>query len=310
MEDDFILNQLNFLIMNRLSKLMCIIILALVSKTGFCQILEPEIKFTLQCEDAIGNIDSVIVGFDSLAAPYIDSIFGEIDLTEVPFDSVFEVRGADKGGQEFLSKIIVHGYREWMCVGNVQHQSINIYAKHFPVKITWDSTYFQHECYDWTHFTRNWYYLFHPSIYNGNIIRLNEQSEFLVTKEYLTQTETYRTSYLHSIEGGGEDSIYVIFIGLAGSQPTDAVEEPFGFPIKAFPNPAINNIRLELPEGFGEVIYRQAFDAFGQNKPIYGVEKIDSSKYEIDLSNWPPGIYTVKMVNSKGKSAIALFIKI
>jgi hypothetical protein len=296
--------------MNKISKLFCLAILLFVGRTASAQSLEPKIKFTVRFEDAIGNKDSVIVGYDSLAAPYIDSIFGEIDLTEVPFDSVFEVRGADKGGQEFLSKIIVHGYREWMCIGNVQHQSINIYAKHFPVKITWDSTYFEHECYDWTHFTRNWYYLFHPSIYSGNIIRLYEQSEFLVTEAYLAQTETYRTSYLHSIEGGGEDTVFVMFIGLAGSEPTDAVEEPFGVPVKVSPNPATDEVRLELPEGFGEILYSQVYTIAGQVRWIDVRQNDGSLNWIINLSDWPDGIYTIKIVNTKGKMAIARFVKI
>jgi hypothetical protein len=281
----------------------------LYGRTAFAQLLEPEIKFTLRFEDAVGNKDSVIVGFDSLAAPYIDSIFGEIDLTEVPFDSVFEVRGADMGGQEFLSKIIIHGYREWMCTGNVQYQSINIYAKHFPVRITWDSTYFEHECYDWTHFTRSWYYLFHPSIFNGDIIRLNQQSEFLVTKEYLAQTETYRTSYQHSIEGGGEDTVFVMFIGLAGSEPTDAVEELWSIPIKVFPNPATDEVHLELPENFGEIIYGQVYIADGRIGWLNEGWDDDSSNRAISLYGWPSGIYTIKIVNSKGKMAIARFVK-
>jgi len=295
--------------MNNVSKLFCLTILLFVSRTATAQTLEPKIKFTLRFEDAVGNKDSVIVGYDSLAAPYIDTIFGEIDLTEVPFDSVFEVRGAEKGGQEFLSKIIVQGYREWMCTGNVQYQSINIYAKHFPVRITWDSAYFEHECYDWTHFTRSWSYLFHPSIFYGNIIRLNEQSAFLVTEEYLAQTETYRTSYLHSIEGGGEDSVFVMFIGLAGSQPLDAVEEPFGVPVKVSPNPATGEVRLELPEGFGELVYGQVFGADGQSRWLVSMEDVDSSTWAIGLYSWPPGVYTVKIVNSKGKMAIARFVK-
>lgn len=298
--------------MNSILKLFCVAVLLIAAYTATAQILEPKIKFTLRFEDAIGNKDSVIVGYDSLAAPYIDLDFGEVDLTEVPFDSIFEVRGADMGGQEDLSKITIDAWWDAMCEweGFAQYQSINIFAKHFPVRISWDSTYFAQECYDWTHFTRSWYYLFHPSFYNGNIIRLNEQSDFVVTKEYLAQTETFRTSYLHSVEGGIEDTVYVMFIGLAGSQPTDAVEEPFGAKASVVPNPATYEVRLELPESFGEAVYWQVFDASGQVNRSGEVEHVSQSSWRIEVMDWPPGVYTVKTVNDKGKFATARFVKL
>lgn len=298
--------------MNNTLKLFCAAILLIVRFTATAQILEPKIKFTLHFEDAIGNKDSVIVGYDSLAAPYIEIEFGEIDLTEVPFDSVFEVRGADMGGQEDLSKITVDAWWDAMCEleGFAQYQSVNIYAKHFPVRISWDSTYFAQECYDWTHFTRNWYYLFHPGFYDGNIIRLNEKSEFVVTNEYLAQTETFRTSYLHSVEGGIEDTVYVMFIGLAGSQPTDAVEEPFGGKAGITPNPATDQVRLELPEGFGEVGYLQVFGASGRVSRLGKMENISPSSWQIGVADWLPGVYTLKVVNKKGEFAAARFVKL
>lgn len=183
------------------------------------------------------------------------------------------------------------------------------FTLHFPVRISWDSTYFEQECYDWTHFTRSWYYLFHPGFYDGNIIRLNEQSGFLVTKEYLAQTETFRTSYLHSIEGGIEDTVYVMFIGLAGSQPTDAVEEPFDAKAKVTPNPATDQVRLELPDGFGEAVYWQIFDTSGQGNRLGKMENISPSSWQIGVTDWPPGVYTLKVVNNKGKFATARFVK-
>ena len=46
---------------------------------------------TLWFEDAIGNIDSVIIGHDPLATVDIDAQFGEVEITE-PFNAIFEVR--------------------------------------------------------------------------------------------------------------------------------------------------------------------------------------------------------------------------
>ncbi|MCB0375492.1 MAG: hypothetical protein KDD04_06205, partial [Sinomicrobium sp.] len=50
-----------------------------------------QFETTLYFEDAVGNRDSVIVGYDTLATHDIDPEFGEQELVS-PFDSVFEVR--------------------------------------------------------------------------------------------------------------------------------------------------------------------------------------------------------------------------
>lgn len=53
---------------------------------------------TIWFEDAAGNRDSIVVGYDTLATEDIDPAFGEAEITS-PFDSVFEVRA---GSTDFI----------------------------------------------------------------------------------------------------------------------------------------------------------------------------------------------------------------
>jgi len=69
----------------------------------------PQFQITLQFEDAIGNKDSIIVGYDETASSdQLNTQFGEV-LIDTPFDSVFEVRAMHGDVNQPLetSKIII-----------------------------------------------------------------------------------------------------------------------------------------------------------------------------------------------------------
>jgi hypothetical protein len=77
--------------------------------------LQPEINFKMYFDDAAGNSDTVTFGYDSLARLYIDPNFGEIDLSSIPMDSVFEVRGVASNGVSYQSKVSVNNLTWWYC---------------------------------------------------------------------------------------------------------------------------------------------------------------------------------------------------
>ncbi|MGM0479455.1 MAG: hypothetical protein ACQERC_09540 [Bacteroidota bacterium] len=53
---------------------------------------QEEFSFQLNFEDAEGNKDSVIVGYDENATDGIDVLFGEQNIISQPWDSVLDVR--------------------------------------------------------------------------------------------------------------------------------------------------------------------------------------------------------------------------
>ncbi len=134
----------------------CINILSFI---GYSQNRIATFSTTIWFEDAIGNIDSVIIGHDSMATLDIDPEYGEVELTE-PFNSLFEVRAGTlinwpmpTGGwsREKLSKKIITSAEQVIggaadgCWGGPDIL-IYIWAKNQPVKVFWDKSEFENQC--------------------------------------------------------------------------------------------------------------------------------------------------------------------
>lgn len=98
----------------------------------------PLFQTTFYFEDSLGNRDSVILGYDTVASSQnFNFIFGEEDLI-LPFDSIFEVR-AIHGDDQFMrtsKKVIEHVSIPFFDTCELPfHTKIIIQAKYPPVKI-------------------------------------------------------------------------------------------------------------------------------------------------------------------------------
>lgn len=102
-----------------------------------------EIKFYF--EDVVGNRDTIIVGYDRDANYTYNPDFGEVDIKDVPWDSVFEERaGHPESSIEpdaiLSKKIIGHGEEKSPYYDNCFSGSfvIRIFAKvkYLPLTIT------------------------------------------------------------------------------------------------------------------------------------------------------------------------------
>ena len=109
-----------------------------------------EFSFDLYIEDALGNIDSVIIGYDPQASDGIDDFFGEEDIISQPWDSVLDVRIGNKTYSEntwltentYLSKKqIISSFCENSIISS--RISIQFYAKNYPIKFKWNKALFE-----------------------------------------------------------------------------------------------------------------------------------------------------------------------
>lgn len=57
---------------------------------------QEEFSFELYFEDALGNKDTVILGYDPNATDVIDITFGEVNILSQPWGSNFDVRIGDR----------------------------------------------------------------------------------------------------------------------------------------------------------------------------------------------------------------------
>lgn len=192
-----------------MKKIVLLIFLAIYTSLLYAQQIEPAFKFSLIVEDDIGLLDSVILGYDSLAKGLIDPQFGEIDITNQPYDSLLEIRcgGGFTGYSQYQSKINIFPY--YSCLNDPEphfsYMVLTIRAKELPVTLKWDHTLFQNSCRDYSHFTRDITYLSNPN-FGGDPYRflLAWSSEFVVDRDYLNKTDYRwgRNKYLVDINNG------------------------------------------------------------------------------------------------------------
>ena len=123
-----------------------------ISLTSYAQ----QFSFQMFFKDAIGNRDTLTLGYDTAATKLIDAAFGEVNIIGVPLDSVFDVRVTDEYSWGVQPQGTFHTKRQitfYDCDSPLlSYQNIDIKAKYWPVTATWDKTLFNDSCRDWSSF--------------------------------------------------------------------------------------------------------------------------------------------------------------
>ncbi|MDR0802728.1 T9SS type A sorting domain-containing protein [Fluviicola sp.] len=100
----------------------------------------------LRIKDAIGNTDSVRIGYDDAATYGIDAAFGEFDISGTPWDTL-DIRLLASYQQPFMQtkKQII----PITCPLNYQYDNeihIVFHAAHYPVSLKWTPADYDEEC--------------------------------------------------------------------------------------------------------------------------------------------------------------------
>ncbi|RYM32414.1 T9SS type A sorting domain-containing protein [Brumimicrobium glaciale] len=117
----------------------------------------PEFSFELYFEDAIGNKDTITLGYDELATNGIDAPFGEVDKLNDAWNTTLEARVGDKtysglntssvwiNSNSYLSKKqILNSYCQ--DIDYPERISIQFTTDNYPIKIKWDKKIFDEDC--------------------------------------------------------------------------------------------------------------------------------------------------------------------
>jgi hypothetical protein len=104
-------------------------------------------SFPIVFEDAIGNKDTLVLGYDVNATDSIDEAFGEINIIGTPLDSLFDIRVSDafwKGGSATFhtKKQIIPASS---CTGS-SLITIDFKCVNWPVTASWDNSVFDDTC--------------------------------------------------------------------------------------------------------------------------------------------------------------------
>ena len=261
-----------------------------------------QFSFQMFFKDAIGNRDTLTLGYDTAATKLIDAAFGEVNIIGVPLDSIFDVRVTDEfiwgwqGHGTFHTKRQISFYD---CNSPLlNYQNIDIKAKYWPVTATWDKTLFNDSCRDWSSF-------------NSQLGDIVGDSDLywarMLKKDSVTFTSNVSPwgvgSYAYI--NNSNDTIPVFFQAFIDSLHAFSIKELYNLKsLKIFPNPATNSISISLDKSFGVSNTICLYNVYGQ------LVLSTSQKQNIDVANLPTGLYLIRVADKSGRMQTVKFQKI
>jgi hypothetical protein len=223
---------------------------------------QAEFSFQLFFEDALGNKDTVTIGYDDNATSGIDAAFGEIDILGVPWNSTFEVRGSDRytnGTPSFQSKVDIQN--------SPSFHTIDIHCLTYPFVVSWDSIPFSSPLLSGTE-------LYFPNIADLSF-RLAHHSSVGINEEAISN---------------GTDAYIIVWI-TDSSNIGISVNEILIDKISFFPNPTQNEFFISLENSNEPNLPFKIVDISGK----IVLQSFANSNSAIDISNLPNGYYIVQV---------------
>ena len=261
-------------------------------------------------KDAIGNTDSITVGFDTIIDNYLNSEYYNMK-DETALDSILDFRGVvmdrTNNCRCFTKKLIAGAHSPYnfngiTCYTTIERMHLAIYAKYQPVTIYWNRDDWNQECLMGSWITTQaltetaifWYEgLVDTSSYHcmleGNSVTWKLPDRDPRYSQAWVDSKWYR---VHSVEGGGMDTIPFVQIApkhrLFFDTPcrysgTDDDISATATALSIYPNPTDEVIYFPDTEPSAKV---RIYD-------ITGRLRSEAQGPEADVSRLPPGLYTV-----------------
>jgi hypothetical protein len=249
-------------------------------------------------EDALGNSDTLIFGYDPEATLGIDPMFGEVNIHGLPIDTVFDVRVSDEL-EPLIDTIKVYDTFSLKkqiirtdCDKFPTPIRVNIRCKNWPVTAYWDSTLFNTECLEGSVLT---------SVHPGGWWDVGSASDLwriLLSKK----NQVTFTSNIHDYDE--QDSISIFWVAMADQRHllTSTQSKYNENVIQIFPNPTIGEVHFRGDNKY--LINKvEVFD-------ILGVEKEVSYQNNIlNVSHLKSGMYFIRVIMSDGSTIINNILK-
>jgi len=273
-----------------MKKLLLFIASAILYISSFGQ----EFTFQMVFCDAVGNSDTLYFGYDPTATDSVDGKFGENNIIDISYDSIFDVRISNEfayrwyfskpSGSFHLKKQIVSKN----CPGYATPIAIDIKCKYWPVTATWDSTIWKENCRAGSLITGM------PRGYWWDVTGPSDLYYYLLAvRDSITFTANYDANYSNTGAIGvtayinnESDSIAVYWLvfsdpSLRGSVDVDAIHH--SYQLSVYPNPGSGVYKFLSPHSTIEEI--RVYN-------LNGMQILSQSMNdEIDLNNHPNGVY-------------------
>ena len=256
--------------------------------------------------DTLLNKDTVTVGFDPLAQIGVDSIYGEIDLKEVPFGNDFEVRVGQLDHQDLgcfpydplsihnidndqSGLVIIMGEKSigGMSCDNGNLTGLNTFNATFfvkntelPLKINWDNQAFMETCIS-SSFLTDW----HPGLWfdascgqNPFVEEISEIPELWINEPTNIQIVDRSGDTLSMIHLGWRS-------GLISSTETQNLPT-----FKTFPNPAQDHLTIQFSDA-----KNRPWELINVNGQVVQNGEVTTASETIEFQQLPVGVYFLRV---------------
>ena len=258
--------------------------------------LTPDFEFYLYATDALGNKDSVLLGYsDDTTISYSD--YGT-DYGRGGFNDTLEMRVIDWGwrGGEY-NRSWKKGYVFWAC-DDAPQQGWGLVAgfscKFPPISFSWDMAVFQQDsCRFNSVITSNSDYLQHPHNNAGLHAILSNESNMILTLDTAAQAWYSYPNDIYprdTMQSGAIDTVYSVHLSFSKDPITVSVHKTNqSNSIRIFPTLASDILYLDIQDLRGAVAVR-IVDMLGQL-----VYQDFNSTTTLPIHTLPQGIYLVEV---------------
>lgn len=261
------------------------------------QLNAQEFQTTIFAESN-GQLDSVLIGFDNSASINIDNQFGEIDINNSIFDSIFEIRAGqidlnflECDANYFFPLVTYMSNIDIVprdCIGWDNSQTINglnpisslfMRNKDLPVTVKWDSSIFDNECLAGSIIT-DW----HPGgWFDATCDYVSVLPTELINHDSITIDNP---SGIFLIDSFG-DTLSMFHVSLGNRDFLDNVYEVLDKKVEIYPNPTSGLINIS--EEQLKINSVEVYDVMGN------LVHRSSNSQNIFLNNQPNGIYILRL---------------
>ncbi len=265
-----------------------------------------EFSFQMFFEDATGQKDTLIFGYDANAADSIDATFGENDISSVPFGDSFDARIIRFNYLDMNFDLYMTGSSSFHLKKQIKAKecteeefplvsSVHLSNAQYPVKVSWESALFNDFCLEQSLIT-DW----HPGGWFDAVFG-GEQGPF-----YMNEHDTVEfTETTHHFISESNDTTGVLFFTMASINNVIAGIDDPGHPqfLHLYPNPAQNRLYFEYQKTGLEIKNISIYDLSGKT---YNPEWQNA---EINLGHLPEGLYFIRFFLSNGRTINHKFLK-
>ncbi|HRN42717.1 MAG TPA: T9SS type A sorting domain-containing protein [Vicingus sp.] len=271
-----------------------------------------EFSFQLNFIDAIGNKDSLVLGYDITASDTIDSSFSELNIISTPLDTAFDIRVSDVYTNLFSSSSFGTYQSKKQLVKNTNNCefttiAIEVFAKYWPITATWNNTLFADSCSEGSFLT---------SVHPGGWWDVASTSNLYRTKLALNNSITFSSNndgnlsipflaynsgaYLNS----NNDTISVFWLKFGDSTilNTSINNNQQEFQYNIYPNPANETLHVSIDKNIK--LTNTQLSIINISGSMVLKESILSHHTELTINHLPNGIYFLKIDVNNEKSIL------